>query len=465
MNSKMEKLAAWNAKATAASPARERLTALFDPDTFVEIDTYVSAGENGAGVIAGYGCVEGSTVYAYAQDITADSGAMSVAHANKIRKIYDYALKNGCPVVAVYDSKGAKITEGNAMLSAYGQILQAANNLSGVVPQIAVVLGTCGGASALLAASADFVIASKEGELFLTAPAVAKASCEGGCDIGSASYAADYGLVNVLTEDEASAIKEARKLLSILPLNNLSAAPLYEYAEPAALADGADAKAVIASIADADSVTEISERFAPAVVTAFGTVAGSCVGFVATNKAADALNTAACDKASHFIKVCDAYGIPVVSLIDTDGFKRTACPVLIKEGAALANVYAEATCAKINVITGNAIGAAYIALAGTNANADVTFAWPNAVISALPVETAVEFSMTGRMAGCDDAKAARAALEAEYADEIAGAFAAAKDGYITNVIAPADTRAQIITALDMLSGKRVSKLPKKHTTL
>jgi acetyl-CoA carboxylase carboxyltransferase component len=316
-----------------------------------------------------------------------------------------------------------------------------------------------------LAASADFLIASQDGELFLTAPAAAKAADCSGCNSGSAAYAAENGLVHILTDDEAAAIKQARKLLSVLPLNNLSAAPLYEYSEPAALADGADAKTAIASIADADSVIEISEGYGPAVVTAFATVAGSCVGFVATDKAADALNSAACEKATHFIKVCDAYGIPVISLVDTDGFKRTACPSLIKAGANLANVYAEATCAKINVITGNAIGAAYIALAGTNANADVTFAWPNAVISALPVETAVEFSMTDRMVGCDDAKACRAALEEEYADTVASAFNAAQDGYITNVIAPADTRAQVITALDMLSGKRVSKLPKKHTTL
>ncbi len=464
MSSKMEKLAEMKERAAAASPARERLTALFDPDTFVEIDTFVKTGKQLSGVIAGYGCVEGSTVYAYAQDVTSDCGAVSVAHANKIRKIYDLAFKNGCPVVAVYDSKGAKISEGGAMLAAYGQILQAANNLSGVVPQIAVVLGSCGGASALLAASADFVIADKEGEIFLTAPADDACSCDD-CKQGSAAYAAKNGLVHILTEDETDALQQARKLLSVLPLNNLSAAPLYEYSEPAAAADASDAKALIASIADADSVIEISKEYGPAAVTAFGTVAGSCVGFVATNKAEDALNYVACEKASHFIKVCDAFGIPVVSLIDTDGFKRAACPQLIKAGAALANTYAEATCAKVNVITGNAIGAAYIALAGTNANADVTFAWPDAVISALPVETAVEFSMTSRMEGCDDAVACRAAVAEEYKDTTASAFAAAEDGFITNVIAPEDTRAQVITALDMLSGKRVSKLPKKHTTL
>ncbi len=451
MNSKIE-LAALNAKATAASPARERLTALFDPDTFVEIDTYVMAGENGAGVIAGYGLVEGSTVYAYAQDVTTEGGAMNIAHANKIRKIYDFAVKNGCPVVAVYDSKGAKVSEGNAMLDAYGKILLAANNISGVVPQIAVVLGTCAGASALLAASADFVIASKEGELLLTAGE------------GCIKKAAENGLVHILAEDEKAAIADTRKLLSVLPLNNLSAAPLYEYTEPAAMDENADAKAKIAAIADAASVTEISKEYAAGVVTAFGTVAGSCVGFVATDKTAD-LDGAACEKAVHFVKVCDAFNIPVVSLIDTDGFAKCGCACLVKAAAKLANAYAEATCAKVNVITGNAIGAAYIALAGTNAGADVTFAWPNAVISALPVETAVEFSMTDRMVGCDDPKAARAELEAEYAEKIAGAFAAAKDGYITNVIAPDNTRAQVITALDMLSGKRVSKLPKKHTTL
>ncbi len=452
MNSKIEKLAALKEKATAASPARERLTALFDPDTFVEIDTFVMAGANGAGVIAGYGCVEGSTVYAYAQDITCDHGAMSVAHANKIHKIYDLAVKNGCPVVAVYDSQGAKVSEGNAMLAAYGQILQAANTISGVVPQIAVVLGTCGGASALLAASADFVIASKKAEMFLTAGAETKEVSEN-------------GLVHILADDEAAAIKDARKLLSVLPLNNLSAAPLYEYNEPAAYTAGADVKATIASIADAESVVEISKDYAKGVVTAFASVAGSCVGFVATNKAEEALDSSACKKAAHFIKVCDAFNIPVISLVDIEGFKNTSCPGLIKTAATLANVYAEATCAKVNIITGNAIGAAYIAFAGSNANADVSFAWPNAVISALPVETAVEFSMTDRMAGCADAKAARAELEAEYADTTASAFAAAEGGFITNVIAPEDTRAQVITALDMLCGKRVSKLPKKHTTL
>lgn len=449
MNSKIEKLAALKEKMVAASPARERLTALFDPDTFVEIDTFVTAGENGAGVIAGYGCIEGGMAYAYAQDITSDSGAMSVAHANKIRKIYDLAVKNGCPVIAVYDSKGAKISEGNAMLAAYGEILHAANNISGVVPQIAVVLGACSGAAALLAASADFVVADKNGELFLN-------------ETISAQTAFENGLVHVLTEDEATAISETRKLLSVLPANNLSAAPLYEYTEPAATNE-TDADTVIASVADAGSVLEISAAYAPAVKTAFGTVAGSIAGFVAT--AEGALDGAACEKAAHFIKVCDAYGIPVVSFVDTEGFQKTACASLVKKAAALANIYAEATCAKVNVIIGNAIGAAYIAFAGSNANADITLAWPNAVISALPAETAVEFSMTDRMVGCEDAKAARAALEAEYRDTTASAFTAAADGYITNVIAPEDTRAQIITALDMLSGKRVSKLPKKHTTL
>ena len=461
---KNEMLAQKLASVSSENPARARLLKLFDANSFVELDAFVKAGEKDAGVVAGYGLVEGSVVYAFSQDVSADSGAVNVAHARKIKKIYDLAAKTGCPVVCVYDSKGAKLAEGNEMLAAYSEMLMASGKISGVVPQIALVLGTCGGVNAMLAAAADVLVMSKKAELFMTAPFISAANGDACDKAGSAEAAAEAGVANIVADDEDAAIAEVKKLLTMLPQNNLAALPLFDYAESTEALDPAGCpKLIVKAVADADSVVELNAEFGKGIFTFLGTMAGATTAFVATSKK-NALDSESCAKAARFVKICDAFNIPVVTFVDTNGFALDANVAVVKDAAKLAGAYAEATTPKISVIAGRAFGPAYIALGSKNANADVTLAWPQAVISALAPETAVEFMWADRFKGTENAKATREALRAEYADTVASAFAAAETGAVEAVIAPEETRKNIINMLDMLAGKRESTLPKKHTT-
>lgn len=467
--SKMNALAAAREGISKDTPARERLAMLFDPDSFVELDALAKVGGESAGVVTGYGAIEGSPVFAFAQDSTVAGGAVGKTHGAKIKKLYDLAVKTGAPVVGIYDSNGARLAEGNDALNAYGEMLLWSNNLSGVVPQISVVLGVCAGSAAMIACSADFVIMSEKAELFMTAPFTAKANGEKAEGAGSAANAAKAGMVHMVEADDKSALESARRLISMLPLNNLSAAPICEAAavsgaeaaltaacENMAAANAAD---IVKNVVDAGSVVEIQAGFAKRVYTALATLGGSTVGVVATT--GEEICPGCCAKIARLVSVCDAFQIPVVTFVNTKGFKASAEAELhgmVREAAKVAHVYAEATTPKVAVVTGEAYGAAYIALAGRNANADVTLAWPSAVISALPVETAVAVL-------CSDditAEKPRAQVEEEYRSTKASAFQAAADGYIEDVIDPASTRSVLISTLDMLAGKRVSNLPKKH---
>ncbi len=461
---RIEMLAERNASIDLKNPARARLVKLFDADSFVELDAFVKAGEKEAGVIAGYGLVEGSVVYAFSQDVSSDSGAVNAAHAKKIKKIYELAAKTGCPVVCVYDSKGAKLSEGNEMLAAYSEVLAASGKISGVVPQIALVLGTCAGVNAMLAAAADVLVMSREAELFMTAPFIAAANGDSAEDAGSAEAAAKAGVAAVVADDEDAAVAEVRKLLTMLPQNNLASLPLFEFADSTETLDPSGCpKRIVEAIADAQSLVELSAEYGKGVYTFLGTMAGTTVGFVTTSKE-NALDSAACEKAARFVKVCDAFNIPIVTFIDSKGFALNADVAVVKDAAKLAGAYAEATAPKISVITGKAFGPAYIALGSKNANADVTLAWPQAVISTLAPETAVEFLWEDRFKGTEDVKATRTALLEEYEDTVASPFAAAESGAVEAVVAPEETRKNIINMLDMLAGKRESTLPKKHTT-
>lgn len=466
--SKMNQLAEYVDMTQKDVPARKRISTLFDADTFVELGAFADSG-----VVTGYGYVGDNLVYAFSQDVTADNGAVTKVNAGKIKKLYELAVKTGCPVVGIYDSNGAKLGEGNEMLEAYGEMVKAANNISGVVPQIAVVLGTCAGTSALAACGADFVVMSKDAELFLNAPFVTTAK-GGSKEAGTADFVAKVGVAAIVAEDEETALEDVRTIISYLPSNNLAPAPLFEtaenpeaanlIAEAVADVDHMCGKALIHAIADADTVVEVYENYGTGVVTAFGLVSGAAVGFVANNETAGEFGKDACDKAAGFVRVCDAFNIPVVSLVNTKGFEVTACPGLIKASAKLAHAYAEATTPKISVICGQAIGAAYIALASKSANADVTLAWPTAVIAPMGLEAMVEFTSHDRLKGTTDLKADRAALVEEYIDTTAGAFKAAENGYVDAVIDPAATRANLVKAIEMLAGKRESRLPKKHAT-
>lgn len=466
--SKMNTLAEYVLKVSKETPAKNRISKLFDADTFVELDAFAGLGEETSGVVTGYGYVGDNLVYVFSQDITACSGAISKVHANKIKKVYELAAKTGCPVVAIYDSNGAKVNEANEMLKAYSEILSLSNKVSGVVPQIAVVLGTCAGTSAVMACSADFVVMSEEAELFLTAPFVTNAN-GGRKEAGTAKFVAQAGVASIVKENEDSALEEVRKLVAMLPANNLAAAPLFEtVANPEAQTlianafadvDAMDAKQVIAAVADADSVVELAGDFGTGIVTALATVSGATVGFVVNNETAGEFKMDACDKAARLVRTCDAFNIPVVTIINTKGIAQVDCARLIKSTSRLAHAYAEATTAKIAIIAGQAIGASYIALS----NADITVAWPTGVISAMGLEAYVEFTNHDALKGTTDLAKSRQELVEEYINETAGAFKASENSFVDAVIDPQDTRATIIRAIEMLAGKRESKLPKKHS--
>lgn len=444
LQAKLAKLEEVKSACQTSSPARERITALFDEGSFVETDGFVACGSEGVGVITGYGSVEGSIVYAFSQDVTTLGGAVSKAHAEKIAKLYDLAVKNGAPVVAIFDSNGAKISEGQEVLASYQKILSLSNNLSGVVPQVAVVAGSCVGISAMMAASADLVVMAKDAELYLTAGADA-----------SAEAAAKNGVAHILCEDAMAAVKKAREIVSILPLNNLSIAPISEGTEAAAapIDDTLSSAELAAAVCDADSVVELKAGFADHVYTALATIGGSTVGIVSVK---GALCSKCAGKAAAFVRFCDSFSLPVISFVDTNGFSDCTCP---GAAARLSAAYADATTAKISVYTGAVIGAAGVAFG----NADIRIAWPTAVISALEPHTAVEFFWHDKLKGAEDLTAKRDELAEEYADTAASPFEAAKAGMVEDIIAPASTRGTLISALDALASKRVSRLPKKHS--
>lgn len=458
VQSGIEKLEA-EVKALSDSPARGRLAQLFDDGLYTELERFAKNGDAAAEVICAYGYVSGSPAYAFSQDASVASGAMGRAQAGKIARLYQKAAQNGLPVFAIYDSDGAHVGEGVGALAAYGELISAASNLSGVVPQISLVLGSCIGSAAVLASAADIVIMSKDAELYVTSGKIL-----GDKKVGSAELAAGNGTAHIVTEDEASAIAAAKQVITLLPSNNLSVAPVADYVQAEGAAKGADTMEVLASVIDGGSAVELCREFAPCIYTALCRIGGSAVGVVATvrGEKEGRICAAGCAKAARFVRLCDAFTIPVLTLVDTMGFDVTAESELsggVKAMTALTHAYAEATTPKISLITGNAVGAAYIALAGSGA--DMTLAFPDAMVSALEPMTAVSVLYADRLAGGED----RRSLEAEYAASDAGVFTAAAEGYIDDVIRPEEAFAKITSVLEMLSSKRASTLDKKHSNM
>lgn len=440
----------------ASTKGYARLQKLFDDGSFVEIDAFAKSGKVYAEAVAGCGTIDGEPVYAFAQNSEFDGGAMSKAQAAKIKKVYDLAAKTGAPVVAVYDSIGAKLNEGYDMLAAYGDILKNTNNLSGVVPQVSVILGTCLGTMALIASTADIVIMSEKSQFAL----------ETNGNGGDLKSAVEEGLCHLTAKDDDEAIKKARHIIGMLPSNNLALAPFVEYdaVESAdaelqtaisSITNGKDAsKEVIKSIVDVDSFVEFQPDFGKEFTVGLATIGGNTVGIVASKGTVADANS--CSKTARFIRFCDAFAIPVVNFVDSQGFES------LISATKVATAYAEATTAKITIITGSAYGAFYVAMAGTGASADITLAWPSAAISALNPTTAVAFMYTDKLKGSKNPIEDRKKLVAEYKDKECCPFIAAANGYVEDVINPSETRDKLFSILDMLSGKRVSKLPKKH---
>lgn len=441
--------------------AYERLAKLFDEGTMVEFDSMVKSEGGLAEVVTAYGSVDGMPAYAFAQNGDVAGGAVSKAQAGKIKKVYDFAAKTGTPVVGIFDSQGARLKQGGEILAAYGDMLLWSSSLSGVVPQISVVAGTCVGTNALIASSADIVIAAEGADFGIETNGSEK----------KAENTAES--VHILTKDVDEALTKARQLISMLPSNNLGVAMSCDYSAPVVSGDelnsvastvGTDAKVVsyiTSAMVDAGSLVEFQESYGRTVLTGLATINGDTVGIVAARSRYNSgkIDADGCSKAARFVRFCDAFSLPIVTLVDTYGFDS------IRDAAKLTHAYAEATTVKLAVITGAAYGPAFVAMAGRAANADFTVAWPSAVIAPLAPETFAAIMYGDKLKEVDDPAAKRVEIVNEYKDTLASPATAAADGYIDDVIAPADTRASISASLEMLAGKKVTRLPKKHSNI
>lgn len=444
--------------ALGSSDAYKRLASLFDGGVYTELDRFQKNGENGCGVVTAYGNVNGAGCYAFSQDISVCSGAMSRTQAAKIKKVYDLALMNGVPVVGIFDSKGAFAEEGVDALNAYGELIAAAGKISGVVPQISVIAGKCIGSAAVLATVADLTVMVEGAELCVNSAAVT-----GDSAVGTAETAEKNGTVCAVAENDEAAMQKVAELLSFLPLNNLSVSPVADYVASAASGEGVYAD--IANVTDAGSFTEISEKFGCCAKVGFARVAGNAVGVVATDASKNdaylcAKGTA---KIARFVRLCDAFSVPVVTLLNCAGFMGKSEDELsgsVRSVAALTGAYAEATTAKITVITGKAYGAAFTALAGKASGADYVLAYPDAAVCALNPSTAVQFLYKDRLG-----EEKREDLEKEYVLTEGSPFKAAENGAVDDIVTAENAAASVVAALDMLASKRVSTLDKKHSNM
>lgn len=438
------------------SKARQRITALFDEDSFVEIGKFIGAQGETASVITGYGLIDGAPAYAFSQDISVLGGAVGQAAAAKIRRLYDLAVTNGAPVVGIYDSKGGDFSDNAALLRAYADIADASAKLSGVVPQISLIAGLCAGTAAMTACMADFIVMTEEAEFFMTAPFVAE---DGSLDgAGTAKNAAKSGTAAIVAKDEKAAIGEVKKLIRILPSNNLELSGNDYFAEnDTEITDALRGAELIQALADKDSVTELYAGFGSASMTALGSLSWRTVGLVATDKTDGKLTPDDSAKIARFVSFCDAFSIPVVTVLNSEGFDGGAAKELsgsIRDAAKLAQIYASATTAKVTLVTEKAYGAAYCAIAPAS---DFVIAYENAVISAVAPKTAVVFLKGNELNGSNEAQ-----LVAEYSENEASAYAFLKEGGIDRVIDASEAGSAVLSAVEMLGGKRVSAPKRKH---
>lgn len=418
------------------SKALKRLEILFEDFDFID------APSDNSEVITAYGTVNGIKAYAFSQNSSVNSGAYCVKHCEKLVKLYELAEKTGCPIIGIYDSNGVSLNEGFAAVNAYGKVLKASSRLSGVVPQLSIIAGACLGSAAVIANMADVVVALKDSEYYITAPS----------DI-TADESAKQGAVDIVCDDFEEASAEAANIISLLPTNNLSPLPVFSSDE--LTMQRPHGNCVYEEIEDGIASVELKADYAK-VKTVLTTVNYKTAGIIEYNSA---LTPADAYKAEAFIKLCNAYNIPIITVADTDGFSKENEAQMLISATRLISAYASATCPKISVITDKSIGGAYIALAGKSSNADLTIALENAVISPLEISSAVAFMFNERLAEGED----RAQLESEYAAEIASAEKAEGDGAVDCVIPREELRNKLAFALDMLAGKRETTIPRKHS--
>ncbi len=471
--------------------ARERLELLFDEDSFEEWDMFVQhrcvdfgMDENhipGDGVVTGYGTINGRLAFAYSQDFTVFGGALSEAHAEKICKVMDQAMKVGAPVIGLNDSGGARIQEGVASLGGYAEVFQRNVLASGVIPQISLIMGPSAGGAVYSPAMTDFIFMVKDSSyMFVTGPEVVKTVTHEEVSAeelgGATTHTTRSGVADLAFENDVEALLMLRRFFNYLPLSNREKPPIRPSGDPVGRVDESldtlvpananqpyDIKELITKVVDDGDFFELQPEYAKNIVIGFARMDGATVGIVANQPLvlAGCLDIKSSIKAARFVRFCDAFHIPVVTFVDVPGFMPGTSQEyggIIKHGAKLLYAYAEATVPKITVITRKAYGGAYDVMASKHLRGDVNFAWPNAEIAVMGAKGAVEIIF--REDKGDPEKLA--AKEAEYKRRFANPFVAAERGYIDDVIQPHETRQRICRSLKMLKDKKLENPWRKH---
>ncbi|MBD8078058.1 acyl-CoA carboxylase subunit beta [Cellulosimicrobium arenosum] len=483
--------------------ARERVEALLDEGSFVELDAFAKHRSYnfglekkrlaGDGVVVGHGTIDGRQVCVYSQDFTVFGGSLGEVHGQKITKVQDLALRTGVPLIGISDGGGARIQEGVAALTQFAEIFRRNVAASGVIPQVSLILGPSAGGAVYSPALTDFIVmADRTSNMFITGPDVIRAVT--GEDVGfeelggALTHNSTSGVAHYMGADEDDAIDYVRHLVSYLPQNNLSDAPSYLPDDDTPLdvtdddleLDGLvpdsdsmpyDMRAVIEHVLDEGAFLEVQPLFAKNVLVGFGHVEGQSVGVVANQplSMAGTLDIDAAEKAARFVRTCDAFNIPVLTLVDVPGFLPGVDQEhqgIIRRGAKLIYAYAEATVPLVTIITRKAYGGAYIVMGSKQLGADVNLAWPTAQIAVMGAGGAVNILQRGTLKKASDegldVDAERARLVAEYEDAIVNPWDAAERGYVDAVIRPSETRVQVVRALRALRTKRATLPPKKH---
>ncbi len=469
---------------------RTRIKNLLDANSFVELGAFVTHRSTdfnlsqkmtpADGVVTGYGTVDGRLVYIYSQDITVLSGSIGEMNAKKIGKIYEQALKMGAPVIGVLDSKGVRLEEGLDSLEGYGEIFKYQSMASGVIPQISVILGSSLGINSIIPSLSDFVfMEQKNSKMFINSPNTLD-GFEGKTitieQMGSADvHSKQTGLAHFCFENEDACLNGVRELLNFLPSNNLEDALLNGMADDLNRIDENlnnvldmdiifDVRIIIESISDSGRFLEVKKEFAMNIITGFSYLNGSTVGIIANQSIYDngILDIKACNKAVEFITFCDAFNIPIITLTDTSGYKTILSEELnglTKNIAKLVFAFTNATVPKINIIIRQAFGSAYLIMNSKHIGADIVYAWPNAQISLMEAEAAINVIYSNEL------KSADKALKIEEYKQNSSAYASAKRGYVDDIIEPSQTRKYLITTLEMLESKRENRPAKKHSSI
>ena len=475
--------------------ARERIDLLLDKGSFEEFDMFKTHRCRhfgmeekkflGDGVVTGYGTVNGRIVYVFAQDFTVFGGSLSETFAEKICKIMDLAAKNGAPVIGLNDSGGARIQEGIESLAGYSDIFLRNVMCSGVIPQISAIFGPCAGGAVYSPALTDFSIMVKNNSyMFLTGPKVVKSVTHEDVTVeelgGASVHASKSGVVHYAAESGADAIGYVKKLLSFVPQNNMESPPLMLTDDPPDRRieelnqfipenpnEAYDMRDIILSTVDNGDFLEIHELFAPNLIVGFARYDGYSVGIVANQPSylSGVLDNDASIKGARFVRFCDCFNIPVVTLVDVPGFLPGTVQEyngIIRNGAKMLYAYAEATVPKVTVIIRKAYGGAYCVMSSKHLRGDINYAWPTAEIAVMGAKGAVEVLYARESKKNDDPAAFLAEKELEYADAVVNPFIAAKRGYIDDIIEPARTRFRVVKALQLVKNKRDTNPMKKH---